>query len=315
MARPTQQDLFDALEPTPTASPGLVAVPRGRAPLSREQKRFNRLAEQIRDLRAELVRWEVYGTRYNARLAAEVEPAESGMRAAQRRLLLRLEGMLTARARGERLTRFQRDAVRSHVVMLAGEVLSAGPDPEVEALHDAYCEISHAEMERIALEGVLGSVLGDEAVAGNEARDADELMEHAREWIERQAEDQREREAESGRRGRRRAGAGEGGRAGSKRAGARESALGTVREIYRKLVSAIHPDREVDADARTRKTVLMQRANEAYQRDDLMTLLELQIELEQIDAAHLAAAPRSGSAISPPCSPRRCGRWRRSWSP
>jgi hypothetical protein len=65
----------------------------------------------------------------------------------------------------------------------------------------------------------------------------------------------------------------------------------SMRDIYRKLVSALHPDREPDPQARDRKTALMQRVNQAYEKDDLLSLLGLQLEIEQIDAAHLAAVP------------------------
>lgn len=61
----------------------------------------------------------------------------------------------------------------------------------------------------------------------------------------------------------------------------------SVQEVYRKLVAVLHPDREPDAQERERKTELMQRVNIAYGKKDLMQLLELQLEIEQIDAAHL----------------------------
>jgi hypothetical protein len=61
------------------------------------------------------------------------------------------------------------------------------------------------------------------------------------------------------------------------------TAAQTVRELYRKLASALHPDREPDATKRVSKTALMVRVNEAYQKQDLISLLELQIECNQID--------------------------------
>lgn len=61
----------------------------------------------------------------------------------------------------------------------------------------------------------------------------------------------------------------------------------SVRDIFRKLVSALHPDREVDPAERTRKTGLMQRANVAYAANDLLGLLALQFEVDQIDASKL----------------------------
>lgn len=65
----------------------------------------------------------------------------------------------------------------------------------------------------------------------------------------------------------------------------------SLREVYRKLASALHPDREPDAEARQRKTLMMQRVNQAYSDNDLLTLLGLQLEIEQIDAAQLASIP------------------------
>jgi len=61
----------------------------------------------------------------------------------------------------------------------------------------------------------------------------------------------------------------------------------SVREVYRKLASALHPDREQDPAERARKTVLMQRVNIAYDKKDLLGLLELQLEIEQIDQSRI----------------------------
>lgn len=62
----------------------------------------------------------------------------------------------------------------------------------------------------------------------------------------------------------------------------------SVQEVYRKLVAVLHPDREPDAAERERKTELMQRVNIAYGKKDLLQLLALQLEIEQIDLAHLS---------------------------
>ena len=59
-------------------------------------------------------------------------------------------------------------------------------------------------------------------------------------------------------------------------------------KCFGKLVSELHPDREVDPAEQTRKTELMQRVNQAYKAGDLLALLELQLSIEQIDAAGLA---------------------------
>jgi hypothetical protein len=62
----------------------------------------------------------------------------------------------------------------------------------------------------------------------------------------------------------------------------------SLRELMRKLASALHPDREPEPKERERKTELMKRVNEAYERNDLLTLLSLQLEIEQIQTDDIA---------------------------
>lgn len=57
----------------------------------------------------------------------------------------------------------------------------------------------------------------------------------------------------------------------------------SIKEIYRQLVKTLHPDREPDVVERERKTTLMQKINIAYNKNDLLTLLQMQLEVEQID--------------------------------
>ncbi|MET0983955.1 MAG: J domain-containing protein [Steroidobacteraceae bacterium] len=57
----------------------------------------------------------------------------------------------------------------------------------------------------------------------------------------------------------------------------------SLREIYRKLASAVHPDRESDPLRRKEKNALMQKINQAYAANDLLTLFEVQIEIGKSD--------------------------------
>ena len=61
----------------------------------------------------------------------------------------------------------------------------------------------------------------------------------------------------------------------------------SVREVYLDLVKAFHPDREPDEAEKIRKTAIMQRVTAAYEKNDLLVLLELQLEFERIDAHSL----------------------------
>jgi hypothetical protein len=62
----------------------------------------------------------------------------------------------------------------------------------------------------------------------------------------------------------------------------------SLREIYRKLASAVHPDRESDPERREAKNALMQTINQAYAANDLLTLFETQMQIEQIDSTHIS---------------------------
>lgn len=61
----------------------------------------------------------------------------------------------------------------------------------------------------------------------------------------------------------------------------------SVRKVYMDLVKAFHPDRETNEAEKVRKTGIMQQVTTAYQENNLMELLKLQIELERIDQDHL----------------------------
>jgi hypothetical protein len=60
-----------------------------------------------------------------------------------------------------------------------------------------------------------------------------------------------------------------------------------VRSLYVDLVKAFHPDREPDDVEKQRKTEIMHRVTEAYEKSDLLDLLRLQLEFDRIDQTHL----------------------------
>ena len=55
----------------------------------------------------------------------------------------------------------------------------------------------------------------------------------------------------------------------------------SLKTVYLKIAAIIHPDREPDESKKVEKTALLQRANEAYEQQDLYFLLKLQLEVEQ----------------------------------
>ena len=64
-----------------------------------------------------------------------------------------------------------------------------------------------------------------------------------------------------------------------------------LRTVYRQLASALHPDRAQDTADQQRKTTLMSEVNAAYERQDLMALLHLQVSIEQASSQSLLQLP------------------------
>jgi curved DNA-binding protein CbpA len=287
MKSPRQQALFDD-EPTAGDAAALVSVPKGKQRLSAAQHTFNRLTERIRRSRESLATWDAFMPRFQARVEKELRPIEREIRAAQRRFAIHLDQLLAASKPGKSLTRKRRAKIRGVLLDVAGEVLQSGPDAELEAIYDRHSDIPHAierEEQMELAEAVLADILGEESIEGHEAQTVEELLHHAGERLHEAHADERRARA-----GRRRGGSDE---VEQSKARAAQQATQSVREVYRKLVSALHPDRETDAAEHRRKTALMQRANQAYDRNDLLELLALQIEIEQIDAAALAQLPQA----------------------
>ncbi len=65
-------------------------------------------------------------------------------------------------------------------------------------------------------------------------------------------------------------------------------AQSTLRKVFRQLASALHPDSESDPAEHARKTALMSEANAAYERRDLIALLQIQLHTELTNTASIA---------------------------
>lgn len=66
-----------------------------------------------------------------------------------------------------------------------------------------------------------------------------------------------------------------------KREQAQKMAEQSLKTVYLKIASIIHPDREQDEQIKVEKTEMLQHANAAYEQQDLFYLLKLQIQIEQ----------------------------------
>ena len=290
MTSKRQKSLFDD-----DASGRELVHSRQRQARSPEQRGFDRLVGQLERARADLQQWETDTPRLLGRVHHELLPALRDLAQAQRALVEYLDGFLAAPPKGTRFGKRQRAALVELLVELVTNLLAQGPDGQLEAIYDRHSGVSYrqaqAEQEALELElaeQMLGSFFGDEVLEGHAAHSAEELFSQVQARLQEQAEQQAAaREARAARRRQRR---GPDPRA-EQRAQEAQAASQSVRDIYRKLASSLHPDREPDAEQRAHKTRLMQQLNQAYQNNDLLGLLRMQLELEHIDAHALGELP------------------------
>ena len=256
-----------------------------RKPAGKAQQRFRKLVANIERKREELRQWHAYQQRYNQRITTEVEPVRLELLEQQRQMAVLIDELLSQRG----LSRVERAKLRDILMSLLDAVLSAGHDETLAALRKKHTSPSTRQDQRLQMElteSLLTDVLGLDVDENHGASTVEELLDHAHRKMEQRARSQRADERESGPRARRSA-AEDAVRA--KRDQAAKEVNPSLREVFRKLVSALHPDREPDPTERARKDQLMRRVNQAYDANDLLTLLGLQLEIEQIDAAHLAS--------------------------
>jgi len=271
-------DLFsdsDAISVVPTPD---------RPKLSRAQKAFNTLIGKIEKQRVLLAGWEAAVPRYQQRHLAEMTPLIEKATKLRRELVFSLD-----RAHSQKpLAKAERRLVADLVRDFASELVDEDGGAEMKALYNRYGGDFDAE-QAAALSGMkavlgdLGLDLGDDLDLAN----PDAFMEQMRARLTEEEEKEAAawREAEAARPQRKK----------TAKQLAREEKLReeeqrvhqSMREIYRKLASALHPDREPDPEERVRKTGLMQRVNQAYDKKDLLALLELQLQIEHIDQAAL----------------------------
>lgn len=261
-----------------------VAVVTGydQPALSKGQQAFNKLIKQIEKKRAQLAEWETTIPLYQQKYTSKLLPLVKDLMDMQVKFLHSLD-----RASDHKeIKKGERGMITSLIVELAGELLAARNDTELKAVYNKHSHSDYDKKEAANIKGmksmmedVLGVDLGDDI----DMSSPEDLLKHVEAQMEEEwAKNNAERQAWEERRPKRKKSAKQLAKEAQLKAEEQQVSL-SIREVYRKLVSALHPDREPDTQERKRKTALMQRVNEAYEKRNLLQLLKLQLELEHID--------------------------------
>ena len=259
-----------------------IAPDHNKSHLSKGENAFNTLVKQIEKRRTRLSAWEAAMPAFHRKYVSDFAPLEQTSTDLRTKLVHRLDQAYAQKG----LTKSERRTIADLISDLAGELVAQSDDPELKSIYNRYSESDFdseaaAELDdmKSALEAMLGVELGDDV----DMSSPEDVLQRAHAQMEqRQAQDAIEEEAREAHRAKRKKTPRQLAAEAREQVEQAELSL-SIREVYRKLASALHPDRETDPRERERKTTLMQRANQAYSKNSLLQLLELQLELEHID--------------------------------
>jgi hypothetical protein len=278
---PEQPDLFAGLDEPGASASGVIAITPGMggAPLNREQKRFNSLILRLQRARKTMDQIGANHDLFQRDWVPLIMEAEKLLFAELRKLVLTLHespwrGKLSQKMRG-RLATVLREALHrllSTTLWEADKLLQELfqlYDPENLTFEEACKEEDALCFDFVA--DVATEFFGMDVTA-------EDLEDEER--FRKKLEEAREPSAARGEKPRReRKKTAKQLDAERRREEAEKAIRKTTRQIYLDLVKNFHPDREPDEERRLEKTRQMQEITTAYESNDHLRLLQLQMTL------------------------------------
>jgi hypothetical protein len=242
-----------------------------KGPQTLEQQRFQFLIRQIGDARKAFSDLEKRIEAFRQLRVQKLQPVRASLTRALRETIFAIDRLLDQRG----WSRAEQAALTDILTGTAEIVIEvAGEDPEIKAVYNKH---SNLDFDTAKDEDIQRLKAEAEAATGFDLGE-DEGIRSEEDLVQRLYEEMAAREAAAEERDRPRT------KKPSKRSEDNaQLARQALRDIYRKLASAVHPDRESDAARREEKNELMQRINQAYAASDLLSLFEIQIEIDQLD--------------------------------
>ncbi len=265
-------------KPHSSAEPSVYAALSVQAhadvPLTAAQQRYNALLARIEVLSGQIERLQAWSDQHRHAHVQALYQAAQEARAARQNLLIYLHEQLQT----DVLTAQQQRMARTQVRLFLDQLMPSA-DPQVQALAELY-QLDDEELaeerarEAQRLREQIEAALGQPIESPDQYQTPEEMMAAGmRQW-------QRQQQADEARKAAKRAA-----RKALKKPAAHAQAQAeqmdarsAIRTVFRQLASALHPDREPDAQERERKTALMSEVNAAYDKNDLSTLLRLQMQ-------------------------------------
>lgn len=258
--------------------------------LSAGQQRFNRLLESIDRFMAQIAETQTLADTFRPLYASTLTPLRDQYQAGMRRMALHLDERLARKG----LTAAQKSMLAEILCGLCAELAAAG-DEAMAALHDKHSPQSLREKEKEEAAGInamMKNALGDRLDVDLDDESLDPMV--RLEALMRATQEQAAHEEEQAQRHQAAKARKKPPTAAQLKAGQQQADAKTVlRQLYRQLASALHPDRELEPVERQRKTALMSEANAAYGRQDLVALVHIQQRIEQLEPGAISEMPEA----------------------
>jgi hypothetical protein len=264
------------------------------AKLGPEQKLFNQLLEKIEDCGRTITELNKLVDTHRPERIAKISPLLERVRLWDTKLVLFLDSRLQ-QTKG--LSKKQQENIAYIAIAIGYGLIRSGDVSEelsaaVDRLSDMYGEDDddffgddeggNSEADLAGLQSTIEDMMGID-LDGEEGLDSPEAM-MAAAMRKRQAEQEAWASARDARKAKKK-------KSPKEIAAEQESvdAESALKQIYRKLASALHPDREPDEVKRIQKTVLMAQVNSANDKRDLLAMLRFQLQIEQIEPAAISS--------------------------
>ena len=260
----------------------VIAPGHETASLSKAQKTFNTLVQQIETRRERLGAWDAVTPAFQKKFVDGLLPLEQAATALRISLLNRLDDAFLQKG----LSKAEQRTLSDVIANMARDLLDVSDDAQLKIIYNRHR--ASGDDDRTAADRARPEQAPEPAPAPAPEDDLDtlspdELAERMQAELDEQfRRDMAEHEAREAQRAKRKKAPRQSAAQARREAEQAESSK-SIRDVYRKLASVLHPDRETDPKEQERKTVLMQRVNHAYAKGNLLQLLELQLEIEQID--------------------------------
>jgi DNA repair exonuclease SbcCD ATPase subunit len=263
----------------------LIITQKSAKDLSKLQKQFNANVKKINDLKQRL---EDEGNQLKTimtRIQAEIIPMERK----HNEKIVELVRVFDRHHDDTFFKKKEKEKIADFILNHTEDLIRAGFE-ELKEVHDKYADETFDEMDAEAedmtasmMKDMMGSMFGIDFEEDADVSNPQKMQEYIAQKME-------EKEAET-----------EAKKASKKKTAKQiekeekikleaNNISKAARSIYTDLVKAFHPDRERDEDERLRKTEIMKRVTQAYEKDDLFELLRLKIELQGSDIESLTMA-------------------------